>query len=56
MYAIFRRTLKPTSWRLFRYIDSDYTSAYKMMSKSSLAVEAASDATTILQISEELKK
>lgn len=39
-YGVVRQVLKPDSWRLFRYIETDYVRAYKNASRGALTFEA----------------
>ncbi|MPQ69544.1 MULTISPECIES: DUF4225 domain-containing protein [unclassified Pseudomonas] len=45
-YGVGRMVLKPDSWRLFRYVNTDYIRAYKAIGKNSLVFEGVSDALT----------
>ncbi|MGA9702541.1 DUF4225 domain-containing protein, partial [Pseudomonas sp.] len=56
IYSTVRHIYKPDAWRLFRYLDSDRIRAYKTMTPTSLAAEAATDAITLRQLHEESKK
>lgn len=56
IYSTVRHIYKPDAWRLFRHLDSDRIRAYKTMTPTSLAAEAATDAITLRQLHEESKK
>ncbi len=56
LFGAFRKTLKPGSWRLFRYINTDYQRAYKSTSKWILGFDAASGAFTTKSIHDELRQ
>jgi hypothetical protein len=45
-YGVGRMVLKPDSWRLYRYINTDYIRSYKAAGSSALIFEAASDSVT----------
>ncbi|MGX1126664.1 DUF4225 domain-containing protein [Pseudomonas sp. HLS-6 TE3448] len=45
-YGVGRMVLRPDSWRLFRYIHTDYIRSYKTMGASTLTFEAVSDSVT----------
>ncbi|WP_233268479.1 DUF4225 domain-containing protein [Pantoea sp. BAV 3049] len=49
-YGMTRLAMKPESWRLFRYIRSDYVRNIKNMSRTDLLIEMGSDAATIKSI------
>lgn len=40
-YGIFKLTLKPEAWRLFKYLPADYYRRVQVMSKSALALKGA---------------
>lgn len=42
-YGLFKLTLKPDAWRLYRYIDSDYTNYFRTISKAALALKVISN-------------
>lgn len=54
-YGLVRHVLKPDSWRLFRYVSTDYVKAYKLASKKVLALEAMADGLTIKSLRTEAK-
>jgi len=56
VYGLFRHTLKPDAWRLFRYIKTDYVRAYSNMGPSSLTLEAHTNFQTVKQIQQEIEK
>lgn len=45
-YGVSRMVLKPDTWRLFRYINTDYIRAYKTMGTRALIFEGISDSVT----------
>jgi len=45
-YGVGRMVLKPDSWRLFRYINTDYIRSYKAMGSGALIFEGVSDSVT----------
>ena len=45
-YGVSRMVLKPDTWRLFRYINTDYIRAYKTMGTRALVFEGISDSVT----------
>lgn len=47
-YTLGRKVLKPDAWKLYRYIRSDYTNGWKLMSNAELGAELIGDANTIL--------
>ncbi|WP_316375386.1 DUF4225 domain-containing protein [Enterobacter hormaechei] len=49
-FGLWRQVLKPDTWKLYRYIGSDYIHGWKLMISTELATEAAIDATTISSI------
>ncbi|CAI2457806.1 DUF4225 domain-containing protein [Serratia ficaria] len=46
-YGFTRLVLKPESWRLFRYINSDYVRGWREMSKAAMMLEGFSDVATL---------
>lgn len=54
-YGLVRHVLKPDSWRLFRYVSTDYVKGYKLASKKVLALEAMADGLTIKSLRAEAK-
>lgn len=55
-YALGRQVLKPDSWRLFRYVKTDYVRAYQVMGRRSLEFEMYNDIQTGRQIYKETKQ
>lgn len=55
-YGVGRLVLKPDSWRLFRYIRTDYVRGYENASKGALTIEAISDTATMNSMYQETKK
>jgi hypothetical protein len=55
-YALGRHVLKPDSWRLFRYIRTDYMRSYKGMGDSALGFEIYTDLQTGKQLYQETGK
>lgn len=51
-YGMARMVLKPDSWRLFRYIPSDYVRNIKTMGYGSLAIESVGNALSVKAISD----
>lgn len=49
-YGLGRQVLKPDTWKLFRYIKTDYTRGWKLMGDAELGVELIGDANTVLGI------
>lgn len=45
-YGVGRMVLKPDSWRLFRYVNTDYIRSYKTMGVRALVFEGVSDGLT----------
>lgn len=45
-YGVSRLVLKPDSWRLFRYVRTDYVRMYERSSKAALSFEVISSAST----------
>lgn len=45
-YGVSRLVLKPDSWRLFRYVRTDYVRMYERSSKAALSFEVISNAST----------
>ncbi|OCR23137.1 hypothetical protein AFK24_20780 [Pseudomonas syringae] len=45
-YGAFRKVLKPGSWRLFKYVETDYIRAYKGLNNRAFMFDRASDAVT----------
>jgi hypothetical protein len=56
IYGLFRLTLKPDAWRLFRYVRTDYVRAYENMGLGSRALEAHTNYQTMKQIQQEIEK
>jgi hypothetical protein len=56
VFGLFRNTLKPDAWRLFRYIKTDYARSYKNMGPASRALEAHTNYQTTKQILQEIEK
>ncbi|KAF2395274.1 DUF4225 domain-containing protein [Pseudomonas frederiksbergensis] len=56
IYGLFRLTLKPDAWRLFRYVRTDYVRSYKNMGKSSIGLEVHTNVQTINQLQQEVEK
>lgn len=54
--ALTRQTLKPGSWRLFRYVHTDHVRGYTEMSRKALGMEALSDAMTMQSMYLEAKE
>jgi hypothetical protein len=55
-YGVGRLVLKPDSWRLFRYVRTDYVRGYEAVSKGALSFEVLSDGVTINSLREESKR
>lgn len=55
-YGLGRMMLKPDSWRLFRYIRSDYVRAYSKLGKGALTLEALSNGLTMNALRQEFEK
>ncbi|CNE00827.1 putative inner membrane protein [Yersinia rohdei] len=51
-YGMARMVLKPESWRLFRYISSDYIRNIKTLGYGNLAIESTSNALSIKAIND----
>ncbi|MBH1928752.1 DUF4225 domain-containing protein [Serratia rubidaea] len=49
-YGMARQIVRPDSWRLYRYINSDYIRGWQQMGMAGLALEGISDASTIFGI------
>lgn len=49
-YGIGRKVVKKDTWRLFKYVHTDYVRAYTVTSKPALAVEAVSDGFTMRSV------
>ncbi|WP_192872195.1 DUF4225 domain-containing protein [Pseudomonas congelans] len=47
VYGVTKLVLKPDSWRLFRYIRTDYVRAYRNTSVPVLVIDRAADAITV---------
>ncbi|WP_032611302.1 DUF4225 domain-containing protein [Pseudomonas syringae] len=47
VYSVTKLVLKPDSWRLFRYIRTDYVRAYRNTSIPVLVIDRAADAITV---------
>jgi hypothetical protein len=47
IYGVTKLVLKPDSWRLFRYIRTDYVRAYRNTSVPALILDRAADAITV---------
>lgn len=47
VYGVTKLVLKPDSWRLFRYIGTDYVRAYRNTSVPALVLDRAADALTV---------
>ncbi|WP_230090896.1 DUF4225 domain-containing protein [Pseudomonas sp. BIGb0427] len=56
VYGLSRYVLKKDSWRLSRYLKSDYERGFKRLGGLSLTTEIATDLSTSEQIYKELKK
>ncbi|MEG2115738.1 MAG: DUF4225 domain-containing protein [Hafnia sp.] len=54
--GIMQPVLKPDSWRLFRFVRTDFERAYKQMNKYALTLELGVDALTIKQLNDEYRK
>lgn len=54
-YKAYRLTVSENSWRLFRYIDSDYVRAYKETAPWILSIDAASTGVTTYGVANELR-
>lgn len=50
VYSTWRLVLKPDSWRLFRYIDTDYVRGFTRMGPGTKAVDSGASALTIDQL------
>ncbi|MCU1776843.1 DUF4225 domain-containing protein [Pseudomonas sp. 14P_5.3_Bac1] len=55
-YGAGRLVLKPDSWRLFRYVRTDYQRGYVDASKAALVLDAAADISTINVLYKEYKE
>jgi len=55
VYGLGRLALKPDSWRLFRYINTDYSRAYKLTTKKSLVAEGMGVTATALSVHTEIQ-
>lgn len=55
-HGVLRNIVRPGARRLFRYINTDYVRAYKIMGIGALGFEAVSNALTIKSIIEEWRK
>lgn len=55
-YGVGRLVLKPDSWRLFRYVRTDYVRGYENASKAALSFEVLSDGVTINPLHSEAKQ
>ncbi|ROL71713.1 DUF4225 domain-containing protein [Pseudomonas vranovensis] len=55
-YGFGRHVLKKDSWRLFRYLKSDFERGYKNMGAGTLGSEVIADILTGMQIHDEIKK
>lgn len=55
-YGVGRLVLKPDSWRLFRYVRTDYVRGYEAASKGALSFEVLSDGVTINSLHQESKR
>jgi hypothetical protein len=55
-YGAFRKVLKPGSWRLFKYVEKDYTRAYKNLNSRAIKFDRFSDAVTGKGMYQEWKK
>lgn len=56
VYGLGRHVLKPDSWRLFRYVRTDYVRSYKNMGPSAINFEAFTNFQTIKQTYQEVEK
>lgn len=56
IYGLFRLTLKPDAWRLFRYVKTDYVRSNKNMGAGSLTLEAHTNFQTMKQAQQEIEK
>lgn len=56
IYGAFRSTLKPDSWRLCRYIKTDYEKAHNQASKISLTIDGSAGAITTSGMWDEWQK
>lgn len=54
IYGAGRWTLKPDTWRLFRYMRTDYVRAYTQASKRSLQIDAISGTLTLRSMKSEV--
>jgi len=55
-YGAFRKVLRPGSWRLFKYVETDYIIAYKRLNKRARMFDRASDAVTGRSMYKDWKK
>ena len=55
VYGATRLVLKPDSWRLFRYVRSDYQRGYVEASKFTLAFDAFADGVTMDNLTRDIK-
>jgi Protein of unknown function (DUF4225) len=56
VWGLYKLTLKPDSWRLFRYIDADYIRAYRITPAWILGIDGAADTTTAFGAWDEWRK
>lgn len=49
-YGLWRMSLKPDTWRLFRNINQDYVRSFKLMTKTDLTIELYNDSMAIKSI------
>lgn len=54
-YGLARMVLKPDSWRLYRYLPSDFVRSLKITGAPSLALEAVGDTITVKAIYDKTK-
>lgn len=45
-YGAFRKVLKPGSWRLYRYVETDYIRAHKILNNKAITFDRVSDLST----------
>lgn len=55
-YSLGRLVLKKDTWRLFRYVRTDYERGFQQMSRSALGLEMMSDALTLKNTYQESEK